>query len=302
VLSIALPRVPVKPLSGRLQVTPQDCRIFNCQRCHCQVRICRRCDRGNRYCRSCAPLARVEKQREAGRRYQNTENGRLNHKVRHEQYKVRLQEKVTHQGDLGIADKQKSVTATIQGSSDISNDRRREPPEPLSGPGRCDFCGRPCNCPGRTGPLPRRAHAYRRGPRLPRPSPGRQRGWTAAIAMARRRAGNGSEMKDERKDSFKLGTNPNPEIGAATLLLPGVPAAPGTDPGAATAVADEPSKNSRVRCGSKPAIAAWHARANPSAESSWHIDWCRRIDSTWLSDTHSGIELTMRRLEVVCWR
>jgi len=149
-------------------VTPQDCRVFSCDRCHRQVRICRRCDRGNRYCRPCSPLARAEKQREAGARYQKTENGRLNHKVRHEQYKTRLKEKVTHHGDLMMAVKPNSASVTLWSDREIHNECQKEPPQQPSSPGRCDFCGGPCMEPGRMGPLLRRRHAYRRGPRLPR--------------------------------------------------------------------------------------------------------------------------------------
>jgi hypothetical protein len=159
-------------------VTLPDCRIFHCERCFHLVLICRRCDRGNRYCPSCAPLAHAEKLRAAGKRYQKTKAGRLNHKVRQEQYRARLQEKVTHQGDSGIAGKRKS---TIRGGSEILHERRQEPPQPSPRPERCDFCCRPCTCLGRTGPLPRRRRAYRRGPLLPRYEPDRQRECAAAI-------------------------------------------------------------------------------------------------------------------------
>jgi hypothetical protein len=148
-------------------VTLPDCRIFHCERCHKLVRICRHCDRGNRFCRPCAPLARVEKQRAAGKRYQKTENGRLNHKVRQENYRDRLQKKVTHQGDLGIAGKQKSATATKQRGSEA---RYEHPPCPSQSPSRpchCDFCGCRCKYHERTGPLLRHPRANRRGPRLP---------------------------------------------------------------------------------------------------------------------------------------
>ena len=194
-LSIALPHVPVKSLHGRLQVTPQDCRIFHCKRCLRLVLICRRCDRGNQYCPSCAPLARAENLRAANKRYQKTKTGRLNHKVRQEQYRARLQENVTHQGDSGIAAERQSASATIGGGSKTGNERRQEPPQPSSRTGRCDFCGLPCMCPGRNGPVPRRARAYRRGPRLPCHEPGRQRGSADAIAGTCRKARNGNEMK-----------------------------------------------------------------------------------------------------------
>jgi hypothetical protein len=182
VLSIALPRFSAKPFGGRLQVTLLDCRVFYCRRCLRLVLICRRCDRGNQYSPSCAPLARAENLRAANKRYQKTKAGRLNHKVRQEQYRARLQEKVTHQGDSGSAVKRKSASVTVGGGSDIRHERRQELPEPSSRPGHCDFCGCLCICPGRIGPLPRRAHTYRRGPRLPRYEAGRQSRCAAAIA------------------------------------------------------------------------------------------------------------------------
>ena len=173
-------------------MTLQDCRIFHCELCLQLVLICRGCDRGNRYCPCCAPLARAENLRAASKRYQKTETGRLNHKVRQEQYRGRLQEKVTHQGDSALARKRKSATATIRGGSEIHNERQQEPLQPSSRPGHCHFCDCTCRCPGRTGPLPRRAHRYRRGPRLPRHEPGSQRGCATVIVRARAcKSGNG---------------------------------------------------------------------------------------------------------------
>ena len=94
--SIALPHVPVKALDGRLQVTLSNCRLYGCERCHDRIRICRYCDHGNRFCQPCSPLARAEKQCNAGKRYQKTNNGRLNHKVRREEYRDRLEKNGTH--------------------------------------------------------------------------------------------------------------------------------------------------------------------------------------------------------------
>jgi len=192
---------PCKALSWRLQVIPQDCRIFSCGRCHRNVVICRQCDRGNRYCPPCAPLARAEKQRAAGALYQKTEAGRLNHKARQEHYRgrqaekatplrdwgkeapqilpIHLQreaEKVTHHGDLGAALRRNSAYAALRGGQESEDERREEPQEPRSMPQRrCDFCGRPCSCAVRTGRVPRRPFSYRRGPRLPGHMPGRRR-------------------------------------------------------------------------------------------------------------------------------
>jgi hypothetical protein len=75
-----------------------DIRLFNCARCHGQVRICRRCDRGNIYCgRRCSGAARIESLRAAGKRYQVSPKGRMNHALRQRRYRSRSN-KVTHQG------------------------------------------------------------------------------------------------------------------------------------------------------------------------------------------------------------
>ncbi len=73
-------------------------RLYNCARCHCQAIICSYCDRGNIYCgKSCADLARKVSLNAAGKRYQNTHNGRLKHAERQCQYRSSCK-KVTHQG------------------------------------------------------------------------------------------------------------------------------------------------------------------------------------------------------------
>jgi hypothetical protein len=73
-------------------------RLFLCARCRAQVLICSCCDRGNIYCeQDCAQRSRREAQREAGRRYQSTRQGRRKHAERARAYRAR-QQKVTHQG------------------------------------------------------------------------------------------------------------------------------------------------------------------------------------------------------------
>ena len=79
-------------------------RLFNCARCRRQAVICRHCDRGNQYCDSlCARTARSEAQRLAGRRYQLGRQGRFAHASRQQRYRLRQQQKVTHQGSTPIA-------------------------------------------------------------------------------------------------------------------------------------------------------------------------------------------------------
>lgn len=75
-----------------------DIRLFNCARCHRQVMICRYCDRGNIYCGlRCSIAARTESLRAAGKRYQCSLKGRMNHALRQRRYRLRSN-KVTHQG------------------------------------------------------------------------------------------------------------------------------------------------------------------------------------------------------------
>lgn len=80
-------------------------RLFNCVLCHELVNICSDCDRGNIYCSEhCSTIARQSSMREAGKRYQSTFQGRLNHAKRQADYRRRQQEKiedtekVTHRG------------------------------------------------------------------------------------------------------------------------------------------------------------------------------------------------------------
>jgi hypothetical protein len=135
--------------------------------------VCRSCDRGNRYCPPCAPVARAEKQRRAGALYQKTEAGRLNHKVRQEQYRARLAENVTHHGDLATAFGKDSAVAAPEGGAESHDEDREEPTEESrlhSSPQserRCHFCGRVCGCVLRRERIRRPESLDRRGPRLP---------------------------------------------------------------------------------------------------------------------------------------
>lgn len=73
-------------------------RLFLCVRCKAQVLVCSHCDRGQIYCaQGCAQTARRDAQRAAGRRYQASRRGRVNHAARAGRYRAR-QNNVTHQG------------------------------------------------------------------------------------------------------------------------------------------------------------------------------------------------------------
>jgi hypothetical protein len=78
--------------------------MYQCARCREQVVVCRRCDRGQIYCPSgCAALARRERQRAAGARYQSSRRGRFGHAERSRRYRRRVRgEIVTHQGSVAL--------------------------------------------------------------------------------------------------------------------------------------------------------------------------------------------------------
>jgi hypothetical protein len=65
-------------------------RLFWCHGCRVQVLICSHCDRGHMFCvEGCAREARRHSQRDAGRRYQTSRRGRLNHAARSRRHWVR---------------------------------------------------------------------------------------------------------------------------------------------------------------------------------------------------------------------
>jgi hypothetical protein len=114
-------------------------RLFLCQGCRVQVLICSHCDRGHMYCvEDCAREARRHSQRDAGRRYQTSRRGRLNHAARSRRHRGR-KNNVTHQGSLpdrsdGLLAEDQAVAPTEQ----LSRDRASRPRW------RCHRCGRRC--------------------------------------------------------------------------------------------------------------------------------------------------------------
>jgi hypothetical protein len=72
-------------------------RLFQCRFCLTQTVICSKCDYGNIYCSdNCSTLARRESLRAAGKRYQATLNGKLNHAARQARYEIKLKFNLTH--------------------------------------------------------------------------------------------------------------------------------------------------------------------------------------------------------------
>jgi hypothetical protein len=135
-------------------------RLFLCARCQDQVVVCSHCDRGQIYCaQGCAQTARRDAQRAAGRRYQNSRRGRVNHAARAGRYRAR-QNNVTHQGSPPQrADDLVTASAVVMASKPPSASpcdvARRSPPH-RSGSWCCHWCG--CRCP----PFVRREFLRRR--------------------------------------------------------------------------------------------------------------------------------------------
>jgi hypothetical protein len=157
-------------------------RLFNCARCHVQVRICTRCDRGQCYCTSeCSKEAYRQQVLEAGARYQATEKGRLNHKVRQQRYLERQEKTMTHKGPPWEADDlplrpcpEAEYWAVSPGREEVNDadeieesSPSQEMPSPVvsrsSDLVRCDFCGRLCGEFARLAPIRRRGRATSRG-------------------------------------------------------------------------------------------------------------------------------------------
>ena len=64
--------------------------------------LCRSCDRGQRYCSErCREKSRREQRRAANRRHQRSAEGRLDHRDRQREYRLRLVRRVTDHGSGG---------------------------------------------------------------------------------------------------------------------------------------------------------------------------------------------------------
>ena len=115
-------------------------RLFLCHGCRVQVLICSHCDRGHIYCAvGCAANARRRSQRDAGRRYQTSHRGRINHAVRARRHRAR-KNNVTHQGSTpdrsdGLLPEDQAVVATRQMSNDCVSRPRWH----------CHYCGLCCS-------------------------------------------------------------------------------------------------------------------------------------------------------------
>jgi hypothetical protein len=126
-----------------LPATATTARFFLCVRCRAQVLVCSHCDRGQIYCaQGCALTARRDAQRAAGRRYQASRRGRVNHAARAGRYRAR-QNNVTHQGSPPHrADDLVMASAVVIAAS--PGEGARSSPGHRSGSWSCHWCGYRC--------------------------------------------------------------------------------------------------------------------------------------------------------------
>jgi hypothetical protein len=111
------PAAPPRQLAGVL-MGDEAARRFLCARCRAPSLVCSRCDRGQIYCATgCAAVARLQSQRDAGRRYQCSRPGRFMHAARTQRWRERqallavppagsalaTPQSVTHQGSPSLA-------------------------------------------------------------------------------------------------------------------------------------------------------------------------------------------------------
>ncbi len=127
-------------------------RVCNLAACRAVFFICRHCDRGHRYCRSsCRLQARHQQLRDANRRHQQSEEGRLDHLDRQHQYLCRRRCANSHQQELSPVqadapqppphEQAVSARLTDQGSLAIPWSGKIQRWDETT-PVRCRFCGR----------------------------------------------------------------------------------------------------------------------------------------------------------------
>ena len=115
-------------------------RFFLCARCRTQVVVCCCCDRGQIYCTgACAQEARRSAQRAAGRRYQTSRRGRVNHAARARRYRAR-KKNVTHQSS-----QQRRSDDLLPSGSAVTISRSSSSDCPWQSAWHCHWFG--CHCP-----------------------------------------------------------------------------------------------------------------------------------------------------------
>jgi hypothetical protein len=133
------------PVHGEVVLRQRVCRSQGCQTVFW---ICTHCDRGQRYCGPvCRSEARRWQHRAANRRYQQSPEGRLDHRDRQQHYRERqCRPRVTDQSSLSVISPApfgcgETITAPAVVALRVQSPNRLET---SAGPWlRCSLCGRP---------------------------------------------------------------------------------------------------------------------------------------------------------------
>jgi hypothetical protein len=133
------------PVHGEVVLRQRVCRGQGCQTVFW---ICRHCDRGQRYCSpACRTEARRRQHRAANRRYQQSPEGRLDHRDRQQHYRERrCRPRVTDQSSLSVISPAPSgygetITTPAVAARRVQSSGRLEKRIGLWL--RCSICGRP---------------------------------------------------------------------------------------------------------------------------------------------------------------
>ena len=122
------PAARPRQLAGVL-MGDEPARRFLCARCRELALVCSRCDRGQIYCATeCAAVARLQSQRDAGRRYQCSRPGRFMHAARTQRWRERQALSVVPLASSEIATPQ---SVTHQGSPAPVSDAVLTAPSPM---------------------------------------------------------------------------------------------------------------------------------------------------------------------------
>ena len=123
-------------------------RVCRGQGCQTVFWICTHCDRGQRYCSlACRTEARRRQHRAANRRYQQSPEGRLDHRDRQQQYRERrCRPRVTDQSSLSVISPApfgcgETITTPVAVALRVPSPGRLEMRAGLWL--RCSICGRP---------------------------------------------------------------------------------------------------------------------------------------------------------------
>ena len=121
-------------------------RVCHFPSCGAVFYLCRHCDRGQRYCSTrCRQKALRLQRREANRRYQQSPEGRADHRDRQREYRLRLKARVTDKSSVRLSPCANLVapSACELAEIDLMPDRQSATAAAEVGGGIvCQICGR----------------------------------------------------------------------------------------------------------------------------------------------------------------